>query len=97
MTFECYRLQISRDGIPSLRTWLNSRKEIRAISAGPAQQKRQFSVDELPLAALEEADGLHLPATVRGRFSGSDSTTLLTMQRFLTIRSSFLDGLCRQL
>jgi hypothetical protein len=43
---------------PSLRTWLNSRKaiQLRAISAGPAPAETEFCVDELPLAALEEAD-----------------------------------------
>jgi hypothetical protein len=48
--------QLTND-TPSLRTWLNSRKAIQllAISAGPAPAETEFSVDELPLAALEEA------------------------------------------
>jgi hypothetical protein len=45
---------------------------LRAISAGPAPAETEFSVDELPSAAIEEDDGLHLPATLRGALQRID-------------------------
>jgi hypothetical protein len=55
---------------------------LSAISAGPPPAETEFSVDELPLAAIEKADGLHLPATLTGHFSGSTSTMVLMKKRF---------------
>jgi hypothetical protein len=77
------RCQVHND-TPSLRTRLNPLKaiQLRAISAGSAPVDTKFSVDQLPLAALDEGDGLQLPATLTGHFSGSTSTTCLIKKRF---------------